>query len=641
MPSVPDAAEYTVNNQEWPMGKRKGSGSTPTTFAQQIKVVLDNHPGTILTAIMGLALLLRFVAFLNLKQSVYFDFMLWDERLYHQWAEKIADGTFTSGSVYEFAPLPAYFIALVYKIFSPDIVYIRYANIAFGVATCGLIYLIGKEIGDRVTAAGAGLIAALCQPLIFYSIVPLKTALSLLLFSAMVYSFTALITKKRVLYAFGAAVFLGLVNNVRPNAVILAPVLPVLAVWVLYRGKTPVLKIGLALALYAAGLAAAHAPFAVRNYLVAGEALPTPSQGGILLYMCNNFDYPKGIPFATTSPTERGIQFTIEASRQVGTKLTQGEAADYWKNRVLNSIVKNPGKHVGHLFEKGLIFFNWFEKGDHYNIGFISDFVIFFKFPWLTYWAILPLAMAGMLVGSFRSRKMAALCLVFFAYGSGLVLFFTNIRMRLPLMIILIPFAVLGAQYLFAAIRQSSKREAAVILSIAVAFIVIEFLPVRKTWDMTGFYNTHAIILDSQGDESGAMAWWLASTRLKGRYSAFAHLSLSGKYMKRGKVDKALSFVNEIPDNSFAVALKYEMLGDIFVAQRKIREAVNAYEKALEINSGLRRIRFKLAKIFERIDRRRARLEYAKLAYIDSFYDLYLSKGRPGSTSDARGLSMQ
>ena len=141
----------------------------------------------LLSAILLLALILRIVALLSLKESIYFDYLLWDERLYHNWAMKIAKGTFHSSSVYEMAPLPAYLMAFIYRIFSPDILYIRILHIIFGVLTCFLIYLIGKEMADRTVGLIACLIACLYKPFIFYSIVPLKTALSVFLFALMCY----------------------------------------------------------------------------------------------------------------------------------------------------------------------------------------------------------------------------------------------------------------------------------------------------------------------------------------------------------------------------------------------------------------------------------------------------------------------
>jgi hypothetical protein len=95
----------------------------------------DRYASQALAAILLLGLLVRMVALLNLSNSVYHNFLLWDERLYHTWVTAIANGTFRSSAAYEMAPFPAYLNAFVYWLFSPDIFYIRVMNIVFGVSS--------------------------------------------------------------------------------------------------------------------------------------------------------------------------------------------------------------------------------------------------------------------------------------------------------------------------------------------------------------------------------------------------------------------------------------------------------------------------------------------------------------------------
>ena len=146
-------------------------------------LLLDKYLRLFLPAILLLALIIRVLALLSLRNSIYFDYLLWDERVYHTWAVQIAKGTFQSSSVFEMAPFPAYLMAFVYKILSPDILYIRLLNIILGVLTCYLVYLTGKELVNQKTGILACLVACLYKPFIFYSIVPLKTSLSVVLFA--------------------------------------------------------------------------------------------------------------------------------------------------------------------------------------------------------------------------------------------------------------------------------------------------------------------------------------------------------------------------------------------------------------------------------------------------------------------------
>lgn len=576
-----------------------------------------------LSAILLLALALRIVALLSLKESIYFDFLLWDERVYHTWAKKIANGTFQSSSVYEMAPLPAYLMALIYRVFAPDALYIRIANIVFGVLTCYLVYLIGKEMANRTIGLFACLIACLYKPFIFYSIVPLKTSLSVFLFASMVYFLVAILNRPSMTKAVLLGIALGLVQNVRPNCVVLIPLIPLLIAWNYYKGKSSLKILGALLALYVVGLSIPNSPIMIRNYMVAGETSATVSQSGFNLFMCNNLKYSYPLPFATTSPFEQGVQFTIEASRRVGKKLSAREASAYWTGEVIKTVLEQPAAFVWRKCTKALAFFSRFERGDHYHIGFMSKFVPFFKLPFPGIWLIIPFGMAGMAVNMFVFRRLLAPSAIFLVYVSTLILFFTNVRVRLPMLIILIPFAVIGVNDLIGYVKKGDLKRVGVFLGIATAFFVIEFLPHRSSGDMTAYQNTHAIILNSMGRKDEAIMYWKMSSRADGHYSPFANLSLAGKYYGKGDIKKAVYYLDRISEDSFAAAQKYDLLGNIMLRQKKVRRALEAYEKSLAINSGQRQVRMKLVKLFEKIDKRRAVVEYEKLQYISSFYDLY------------------
>lgn len=613
-----------MNNRGWKKNRTRVPGKLKSV--DRLDYLSDRYFYLLVSGVLFLALILRIAALLYLKKSVYSDFLLWDEKVYHTWASRISNGTYKSLSVYEFAPLPAYVMALVYKIFSTDILCIRILNIIFGVLTCSLVYLIGKEMANRITGLFACLIASLYKPFIFYSIVPLKTSLCLFLFASTIYLFVVILNKDSMIRVFLLGIAIGLTLNVRPQCVVIIPLMPLVILWNIYRGKASLKILTANLILYIVGLSLSISPFIVRNYLVSGEFVLTSSQAGFNLYTGNNLQnkdpYYRPVSFASSSPFEQGTQFTIEASRRIGTKLSPQKASSYWTREVINTALGQPDAFIWKIFEKTLVLFNQFEAGDHYHIGFVSDFVKFFKFPFFSFWFILPFGLAGMAVSTFGSRKSLALTAIFFSYALTLIAFHSNTRYRLPMLIILIPFAVMGINNLLSYIKKRQFNKIGIYSAIAIALFVIEFLPVRGTGDMTAYYNTHAINLNSKGFEDEAIQYWEKSSRMRKPYSAFANLALSGKYYRKGDIQKAVYYLDRIPDNSFAAAPKYEMIGDMMMDQRQIKKAISAYEKSLEINSGQRRSRIKLVKIYRRIDKQRALQEYEKFKYISSFYDI-------------------
>ena len=609
------------------MGRKKKQVPVKLQFANSFTYVTDRHSYVLAAAII-VALILRIVALLYLKRSIYFGFLLWDERIYHAWAAKIADGSYQSASVYEFAPLPAYLMAIIYKIFSPNILYIRIANIIFGVFTCYLVYLIGKEMANRTVGLCACIIASLYKPFIFYSIVPLKTSLSVFLFASAIYLFVAILNQHSMIKVFLLGLGGGLMLNVRANSGIMIPLMLLIILLRLYREQGAYLKtLSSTLLLFIAGLSLSTSPFIVRNYRVAGEFALTTSQAGFNLYLGNNLQNPdpyyRPVPFASASPFKQGIQFTIEASRRAHKRLSSGEASSYWSREVFRMALNHPAAFLWKLCQKTLVLFNHFEAGDHYHIGFVSKYVSFFKFPFLSLWLILPLGMAGMAVTVFRSKKLLALSSIFLLYAATLIAFYTNTRYRLPLLVVLIPFAVMGINCLLSFIKNRQIKGIVIYSSIATAFFIVEFLPIRGTDDMTAYYNTHAIILDAKGLKDQAIEYWERSSEMNKPPSAFANLVLAGKYLIKGDMGKAASYLDKIPDHSFAGASKYEMMGDMMLYRGQIEKAVSAYKRSIEINSGQRRPRLKLIRIYDNIDRERALREKEKFQYISSFYDVF------------------
>ncbi|MBI9082534.1 MAG: glycosyltransferase family 39 protein [Desulfobacterales bacterium] len=582
-----------------------------------------NHPWVLPAVVLVLALLFRYLALWSLKKTIYFDFVLLDERLYHDWAVKIAGGTWQSGLVYEFAPLPAYLLALIYKVFSPDLIWFRYLNLGLGVFTCVLVYAIGRQLAGARVGLVAGLAAALYKPLIFFSVVPLKTALSVFLFAAFMAVLIRAADRLSTPGWLRAGILLGLLNNVRPNALIIVPAVMMVYPVLCLRGKKPLKRIAFTVAAFGAGLVLVQAPFMIRNFMDAGRAAATTSQSGIHLYLANNIDQQGHPPFASMSPAERGVQFTIEASRRLGRRLTPGEASAYWTGEVKRMALEQPFKFAGRLLAKVHALFSRWERGDHYHIDFMGRFAGFFALPFLSLGLVLPAGMAGMVTGAGRRGQRLMPVVVCGSYGLGLVIYFTSLRLRLPLVTVLIPFAVAG---LMEAVRwfQSGRWPKLAAYGVTLVFFgLLAWLPIRHTGDLSAYFNTHAMILDNLGQREEAKQWWQQSSRMNRANSEYADLTLADQYYRENRMDAALDQLSKIGDHTVAAAVKFEIIGNIRFRQGDLRGAADAWEQSLAINSGRRRPRAKLIRLFARIDPPRARLEIERLRYIESFYDLY------------------
>ena len=541
-------------------------------------------------AVFALAFCLRALALWSLSSTVYFTNLMPDEWVYHTWATKIANGTYRSTSVYQFAPLPAYIIAGVYTLLSPDVLYTRILNILLGSATCVVICLLGKLLGNRITGLIAGGVATAYKPFVFYSIVPMKTALSVFLFALSMYLFLTVLSNPSVPRTLSLGLVTGLLASVRQNSLVMIPLILLILLWNGRRDGLPMKRLGIAVMITTLGLCLSMGPFALRNYVIAGEFALTTHQAGFILYMSHS---GKSIPFASTIPTEQQTQFEIEASRRAGRKLSGGESSAYWMREVAQAATQDPGAFVSRLGGKTLRLFNQFEGSAQYSIEFVSQSASFLKLPFLGLSVILPLGIAGMAINAARSRPALCVTVLFIAYAATLIVFFTSDRLRLPLLVLLIPFAVIGVNDVISWVRARSFMMTGIYTTLVLVFVVVEFLPVGSR-DKSAHYNYYAQFSMRQGLEDEAIRNWELSANLNQRYSDFARLALASRYLSKNQAQKAMSYLEAIPDTSLAAAPKYETLGLVLSSQGRTRQAIAAYKQSLAINPGRKGPRQKL-----------------------------------------------
>lgn len=591
-----------------------------------------------LAAVFLVSLGVRLLALFYWCNSLYGDFLVWDERVYHGWASALSVGTSEVPVVCDFTPLYAYIMALVYKVFSINIFYVRMLNIVFGVATCILIYFIGRDLAGRTAGFFACLIASLYKPFIFFSVVLMKTSLSLFLFALVFYFFISLMNRFSLIKMLLLGFFAGLLLNVRANCIFMIPIMPAAILTIHLRQGALLKTVAALLVAYAAGVSVSVVPFVARNYRMSGEFAMTAT-GAFNFYMGYHPDNPspyyRPVPFASSSTARQAAQFVVEASRRANRKLSTKEASDYWTAETLGWALENPKSFIEKTILKTLALFNRFEAADNYDIGFISNSVGFFRWPFFEIWMLLPFGMAGMAVTARTSGEFNALHLVAASYAVTLVVIFTNVRIRMPLMIVLIPLAVIGVRTFVESIVRGSMKTAAGYASVLLLFFTVAFWPIEGAGDLTAHYNTLAANLYAKGQRAEALGWWEMSSGMNGAYSPFADLSLSEHHFRQGDPKEALRRLSRISDRSLAAAQKYAKMGDVLMKQKNASAAIEAYEASLAVNSGQENVIGKLSRIYRRIDTETAERMKEKKAYIASFYQPIQSMRRP-DRSDGR-----
>lgn len=572
------------------------------------------------------ALMIRFAALTSLSETPYLNFLMPDEAIYDHWAKEIAQNTYTPQAPYEFSPFPAYVMAVTYRIAGLDIFHYRILNVVLGAFTCVFITLIAASLGGWSAGFFAGLIAVAYKPFILYSIVPLKTSLSLFLFSLIVYQFVSFIHRSSILRAASLGVLISLAYNVRGNYLVLAPVVSLAVVIKFREGKPAWSQAMVPLGTFIAAFLITQAPFTIRNYLVSNEFVLSTTQSGFNFYLGNNLQNPSPyylpVAFASPSPFEQGVQFTIEASRRAGRDLTSQQASSFWYREAFREISANPSLALRRLGLKLLAVFNRNEAADHYDSEYMTSFIKPFRLPLFRFIIVWPFGIAGLLLGTaLHHEGMRWLSVVFLGYTLTLLAFYVSSRYHIPLMVILIPSMTAGLSIIIQAIRRRGTRR--ILYSYActmLLFAVLQLLPLPGGGDKTAHLNFHAAALKSTGRLPEALALWQQSAMLNGTYSDFARLALGNHYIDQADLTSSSRYLNQIPDSSFAAAYKYSALGNWYGAKKQYSDALACYDHSLAINSGQLSTRGKLVKLLAILQSPEESRQIAVLHHIRSFY---------------------
>jgi 4-amino-4-deoxy-L-arabinose transferase-like glycosyltransferase len=550
-----------------------------------------------------LALAFRLAALDALAETVYSTFLLPDERFYHEWALELLDPALPSRG-FEYAPLPAYYMALVYRFFSVDIDLIRIGNIIFSLLGCICVYCITRRVIDRNWALAAFVFSACSAELVWYAVVPLKTSLSFFLFSLLVYLFLRSLGSSSRPLLFALGVTLGLALMVRPNVIMLLPVI-VLLLLHHFRGILGGGAAAAACALFFLGVVVAVLPFTLHNYGSTGKITILPLQSGFLFYCTNTVSNPtpfyRPVPFASSHPDEQGVHFVIEASRREGKILTAQQAASYWRLEVLREGAAHPGEMAEKLLHKVMILFSFSENSDHYHLGLAAEQVPFFRLLALRFWVFILLGYAGLALWWRTSAAHRCLSLLALTYLFTLVLYSTGNRFFLPLLAILIPASLWMVRLLY---EKMVQKRYVMLLGMAVIFMQISLgrLPITGSGDLTKHYNNLAFIHRERQEVGKAVSYWQTSSKLGGTYSDIATLFLAGYDYQRLGPEQAVARLHTISDTSFMSSAKFATLGDIYQHNGMLQEALACYRQSLAINYGQLRVREEMVKILTRVD---------------------------------------
>jgi 4-amino-4-deoxy-L-arabinose transferase-like glycosyltransferase len=397
-------------------------------------------PGRHALGLFVVAFLVRLVYLFEIRDSEFCRVLVGDAVAYDAWARSIAQGDWLGHEVFYQAPLYPYFLAVIYAIAGPSAAVVRVVQAALGGAACVLLAAAGRRFFTRGVGLAAGLVLAFYGPALFFVGLVHKMALDLFFTSALLYALSRVDETPRPRWLALAGALLGGLALTRENALAW---LPVLAVWLAWRHRAR------ALAPFLAGVLLVLGPVAARNAAMGGVPLVTTSQAGVNFYLGNNAEAdgtytPLRFGHGSFAQERQDAIELAEAAR--GRSLTPAEVSRYWSDRATSWIAEYPGAWVRLLARKWMLVWSAHEIPDSDEPSVYRDAsLVLTVTSWLSFGVLCPLALVG-LVASWRDRRrLGVLAALLFTSAAGTAAFLVFARYRVPMIPLLVLFAVVGA----------------------------------------------------------------------------------------------------------------------------------------------------------------------------------------------------
>ncbi|MBN1105171.1 MAG: glycosyltransferase family 39 protein [Deltaproteobacteria bacterium] len=570
-----------------------------------------------------LALLLRL---LNLRESgnnplMYYPVL--DEAYYIELGRKIAGG-FWLGEDRPFFmdPLYGYFLGAVFRFFGDSLLVVRLLQIALDSLNAVLIYVLGAKTWNRSAGFLAGLVYVSYKVAFFHTLLLLKTTLTVTLPLLFLLLLLHALEKPARTKWFLLGMFNGVMVYLWASFLLMAP-LTLLAYWFFKRPRWR--NFGPQGVLFIAGVAVLLGAGALRNYTVAGEAALLNTQGGRLLYACNNPGNLTGrynVPsFSRPHPEHSEADFRKEAERRVGKALSSREASHYWVRETLRFIKDHPLVTGMLLWNKMAGTIGDYEIPTNHSFDLASRFSGVLRWPLPTFAFVLAFGLPGLMIGGLNRREALWLVVPILTVLITVLMFYPSSRFRMPA----IPFLTIGCGIGLVTLagwvrNREFRKSLAFVLAAGLIYGVSLQMPRPAYSDTEAFYL--------------GKAYWS-----QGRYREAERIAVEGmrRHPDQGRFPLIAGMV-ALSEDRFEDAVRFNRLaleknpgdpdahhnlGLAYLLSGRAGEAVQAIGKALSLSFNGRYL-FSLGRAYEETGERaqavRCFREYLTVSRVDDPY---------------------
>jgi 4-amino-4-deoxy-L-arabinose transferase-like glycosyltransferase len=535
---------------------RKSSRASAAPLRPPLESWLARHPRIVVAALIAVCAAVRVTCFVQLNSTPLVEAQKWqqtDMHYYDEWARAIAAGDWLSATVHvpmhrwhhdvarryfdshpetraalerdptsgasldpderlwrrwmrvpQFYqdPLYAYLIAITYRIAGTDVRAVLAWQLAAGIGTCVLIWLIARRYFGDFVAAWAAALALLSGPLVFYELLLLRDSLIVFAGLLLVWLTDRAFTRERWLLFGALGLAVGFSCLLKSTFVLFG--LAVVAA-VLTRARGDLRRRIVSLAGFAGGVAIAFSPLVTRNIELGVPPFAMASSGGLTFVASNSPTYLPDIGF--------GIDAQAIAQ-------DMGDADGRQLAAVLGTLQRHTGpSYVRLLWRKWDRLWHWYEIPNNENFYYIRTQVPLLAWLPVTFWVCSPLALAGLFLAARRGQDVWPLYLLVSVTAASMIVFYVLARFRIALVAAVIPFA---AVTLVELANQVRSRRYARCVALALCIVALNAwtgrplaerqVLIRMTdWILpySVFYQTKVYDALDNRDFAGAAGWYL------------------------------------------------------------------------------------------------------------------------------------
>jgi len=543
-----------------------------------------------LGAIVAAGLAMRLVYIHQIRLHPLFTTLSGDPALYMARAREILQGSPVPDHAYfHSSPLYPFFLALVAKLAGPGLDAVRIVQSCVGALSVALVFALGRlTLGVR-TGFAAAAFAAVYVPFVFFDGEYLEISLVIAFVLGSLLTLESADRTGRTGRAAVAGVLLGLAGLGKPNLLLFAPVG---AFWLCRAAWLPLLRRGqntaddtrgrlLRAVLFFAAAGVVILPATVHNYRVEDDLIPVSSNAGINFYIGNH----TGSPGLFQAPPEMRRDLRVAsleiAERETGRRLSAGEVSDYWMDRTLGQIGEAPGRWLGLMGRKFILFWNHYEVPNHHHLEFVKGFAPVLRLPVGTFAVVAPLGLLGLGLAIRRRRRVGLLVLFGVTFMVSVIPFFITGRYRLAIVPVLLVGAGHAVVSLWAAARQRAWRTLAVAAAVVAALAAAVGVDTVE-FDFAPMHNAVGTVLARQ-DDLGAAAAAFEKALAENPDDLSSRYNLGRATLELGRPDEAAGHFAQVLARNPRDPLAWLGLGRAHAAAGRVADARAAWRRVLSM----------------------------------------------------------